>query len=141
MEREECEVLWTSQELKKREMDEYRLLKLIEKGFNSLPTEINTKKINVEQHTSISSFRRVKYQPPKVNINEREKVLENYLRNSKEKWRIGGKYLKNNFKVGITEFASHNQGFSAKKFNYNKNNTDFQVFYITVNIVEFRLTY
>lgn len=141
MEEQECEVLWMSEALKKRKRDELRLLKRIEEGINYQPTEINTnerdklfksnqtsKVVNgkiFEKQSSIDSLKTVNYQPTKMNTNEREKLLENYLRNSAERRRNVLGFFKNNFKVGITEFVSHNQGFSAKMCRFNAN---FQVY-------------
>lgn len=96
------------------------------------------KKISLENNSAIDSFKKGKYNNPhKVKNNEREKLLESYLRNSAEKRRTNSRnngFSKTESEVGITEYVFRNQGFiTAIKGRYQgKDKADFQVWYISI---------
>jgi hypothetical protein len=95
------------------------------------------KKIRLKNPSSINSFKKVKHNTTKVKNDERDELLENYLRNSEEKRKTNCRKRGSsitNIELGITEYVFRNQGFiTAIKGRYQgKDKADFQVWYISI---------
>ena len=95
------------------------------------------KKIRLKNPSSINSFKKMKHNTTKVKNDERDELLENYLRNSEEKRRTNCRKRGSsitNIELGITEYVFCNQGFiTAIKGRYQgKDKADFQVWYISI---------
>jgi hypothetical protein len=96
-----------------------------------------SKKGKQRRPSSINSFKKVKHKTTKVKNDERDELLENYLRNSEEKRKTNCRKRGSsitNIELGITEYVFHNQGFiTAIKGRYQgKDKADFQVWYISI---------
>ena len=160
MEEQECEVVFVSKEslkkenilealgkgkLKQKEQQQHitemraSLSKENVTADNSLPLsvkgEVSNKtskiskknKLNLKRQSSIKSSKTVKYKHTKIEKKERNRLKQKYLLDPEKKL-----FLKNDFEVGVTEYISQGQGFSAL---LNHCYSDFQVLYRTIFVM------